>query len=207
MMYQIIITTEKNRTYRENWYNLIEASNRLLEVMQCENVGMVDLMCLTTGEILVTVIDTVIEYVATEYIERFYEEIQKRGVDKTPFIMYNKSIEREVNKMRKISPEEREMLIVAENFGCVAEVIAELGITAEEAKEIIWGEDQERVEKPFFYLGILAARGRLWRAGLSRIKVVQQKSVENALYCVKVLNPESALYCVKAQKYCAKIKT
>jgi hypothetical protein len=45
-------------------------------------------------------------------------------------------------KMRKISPEEREMLIVAENFGCVAEVIAELGITVEEAKEIIWGEDE-----------------------------------------------------------------
>jgi hypothetical protein len=74
MMYQIIITTE-NRTYRENWYNLIEASNRLLEVMDCQNVGMVDLMCLTTGEILVTAIDAVIEYVATEYIERFYEEI------------------------------------------------------------------------------------------------------------------------------------
>lgn len=45
--------------------------------------------------------------------------------------------------MRKISPEEREMLIVAENFGCVAEVIAELGITAEEAREIIWGEDED----------------------------------------------------------------
>jgi hypothetical protein len=74
MMYQIIITTE-NRTYRENWYNLIEASNRLLEVMNCQNVGMVDLMCLTTGEILVTAIDTVIEYVATEYISRFYEEM------------------------------------------------------------------------------------------------------------------------------------
>lgn len=74
MMYQIIITTE-NRTYRENWYNLIEASNRLLEVMNCQNVGMVDLMCLTTGEILVTAIDAVVEYVATEYIERFYEEI------------------------------------------------------------------------------------------------------------------------------------
>lgn len=74
MMYQIIITTE-NRTYRENWYNLIEASNRVLEVMDCKNVGMVDLMCLTTGEILVTVIDAVVEYVVTEYIERFYEEI------------------------------------------------------------------------------------------------------------------------------------
>lgn len=74
MMYQIIITTE-NRTYRENWYNLIEASNRLLEIMDCENVEMIDLMCLTTGEILVTVIDTVIEYVATEYISRFYEEM------------------------------------------------------------------------------------------------------------------------------------
>lgn len=44
--------------------------------------------------------------------------------------------------MRKISPEEREMLIVAENFGCVTEVIAELGITAEEARKIIWGEDE-----------------------------------------------------------------
>lgn len=44
--------------------------------------------------------------------------------------------------MRKISPEEREMLIVAENFGYVAEVIAELGITAEEAREIIWGEEE-----------------------------------------------------------------
>ena len=74
MMYQIIITT-KNRTYRENWYNLIEASNRLLEIMECDNVGMVDLMCLATGEILVTVIDTVIEYVADEYIARFYEEM------------------------------------------------------------------------------------------------------------------------------------
>ena len=74
MMYQIIITTEK-RTYRENWYNLIEASNRLLKVMDCQNVGMIDLMCLTTGEILVTAIDAVIEYVANEYISRFYEEI------------------------------------------------------------------------------------------------------------------------------------
>lgn len=74
MMYQIIITTE-NRTYRENWYNLIEASNRLLKVMDCQNVGMVDLMCLTTGEILVTAIDAVVEYVANEYISRFYEEI------------------------------------------------------------------------------------------------------------------------------------
>lgn len=74
MMYQIIITTE-NRTYRENWYNLIEASNRLLKIMNCQNVGMVDLMCLTTGEILVTAIDAVVEYVANEYISRFYEEI------------------------------------------------------------------------------------------------------------------------------------
>lgn len=74
MMYQIIITTA-NRTYRENWYNLLEASNRLLRVMDCQNVEMVDLMCLTTGEILVTAIDAVVDYVATEYITRFYEEI------------------------------------------------------------------------------------------------------------------------------------
>lgn len=45
----------------------------------------------------------------------------------------------------------KEMLIAAENFGCMAEVIAELGITAEEAREIIWGEDQERAEGVLFY--------------------------------------------------------
>lgn len=78
MMYEIIIMTDV-RTYREKYYGLVEASNRLLEVMECDNVGMVDLMCLTTGEILVTVIDTVIEYVADEYIARFNLEIQKKG--------------------------------------------------------------------------------------------------------------------------------
>ena len=78
MMYEIIIMTDV-RTYREKYYGLVEASNRLLEVMECDNVEMVDLMCLTTGEILVTVIDTVIEYVADEYIARFNLEIQKKG--------------------------------------------------------------------------------------------------------------------------------
>lgn len=63
--------------------------------------------------------------------------------------------------MRKISPEEKEMLIVAENFGCIAEVIAELGITAEEAKEIIWGEDQERGRQTLFlFWGRIFSRAR-----------------------------------------------
>ena len=35
----------------------------------------------------------------------------------------------------------KEMLIVAENFGCMAEVLVDLDMTAEEAKKIIWGED------------------------------------------------------------------
>ena len=147
MMYEIIIMTDV-RTYKEKYYGLIEASNRLLEVMECDNVGMVDLMCLTTGEILVTVIDTVIEYVADEYIARFNLEIQKKGVDKTPFIVYNKDTnqEREEKKMNRreyfTEDELKEMLIVAENFGCMAEVLADLDMTAEEAKEIIWGEEK-----------------------------------------------------------------
>ena len=146
MMYEIIIMTDV-RTYKEKYYGLVEASNRLLEVMECDNVGMVDLMCLATGEILVTVIDTVIEYVANEYIARFNLEIQKKGVDKTPFIVYNVDInqEREEKKMNRreyfTEAELKEMLIVAENFGCMAEVLADLGITAEEAKKIIWGEE------------------------------------------------------------------
>ena len=71
----------------------------------------------------------------------------RKGVDKTPFIMYNVDInqEREEKKMngREYFREEelKEMLIVAENFGCMAEVLADLGMTAEEAKKIIWDEN------------------------------------------------------------------
>ena len=80
--------------------------------------------------------------------------------------------------MRKISPEEREMLIVAENFGCVAEVIAELGITAEEAKEIIWDEDQERVDRPFFY----------FEGGFFTRPLPARRSRISALYYVSTLS-------------------
>ena len=61
--------------------------------------------------------------------------------------MYNVDInqEREEKKMnrREYFREEelKEMLIAAENFGCMAEVLADLGMTAEEAKKIIWGEE------------------------------------------------------------------
>ena len=111
--------------------------------------------------------------------------------------------------MRKISPEEREMLIVAENFGCVAEVIAELGITAEEAKEIIWGEDQERVGRPFFYFGVNFSRAA---GGPAQPEFWHSSCIGNfanicSLSHGEVLNPESALHCVKAQKDCTKIKT
>lgn len=67
----------------------------------------------------------------------------------------------------------KEMLIVAENFGCMAEVLADLGMTAEEAKKIIWDEDQERVDRPFFlFWKFLAARGRLWRAEFPRFNAL-----------------------------------
>ena len=61
--------------------------------------------------------------------------------------MYNVDInqEREEKKMnrREYFREEelKEMLIMAENFGCMAEVLADLGMTAEEAKKIIWDEN------------------------------------------------------------------
>ena len=70
-----------------------------------------------------------------------------KGVDKTPFIVYNVDInqEREEKKMNRreyfTEEELKEMLIVAENFGCMAEVLADLGMTAEEAKKIIWDEN------------------------------------------------------------------
>lgn len=91
--------------------------------------------------------------------------------------------------MRKISPEEREMLIVAENFGCVAEVIAELGITAEEAKEIIWGEDQERAGRSFFYFS--RARCRPGAAEFPRFNTLALYSDKVALSRSKVIHPES----------------
>ena len=80
--------------------------------------------------------------------------------------------------MRKISPEEKEMLIVAENFGCIAEVIAELGITAEEAKEIIWGEDQERGRQTLF----------LFWGGFFTRPLPARRSRISALYYVSTLS-------------------
>lgn len=37
----------------------------------------------------------------------------------------------------------KEMLIAAENFDCMAEVLADLDMAAEEARKIIWDEEQE----------------------------------------------------------------
>lgn len=73
-MYEIIIRTNVN-TYKEKWYGLIETSNRVLDLMKCDNVEMIDLMCLTTGEILITVNGSAVDYVADEYIARFNLEI------------------------------------------------------------------------------------------------------------------------------------
>ena len=48
-----------------------------------------------------------------------------------------------MNRREYFTEEElKEMLIVAENFGCMAEVLADLGMTAEEAKKIIWDEEE-----------------------------------------------------------------
>lgn len=103
----------------------------------------------------------------------------------------------------------KEMLIAAENFGCMAEVLADLGMTAEEAREIIWGEDQERVEKPFFIFGeyFSRARCRPGAAEFPRFNTLALYSDKVALSRSKVIHPESALHCVKAQKDCTKIKT
>ena len=72
----------------------------------------------------------------------------------------------------------KEMLIAAENFGCIAEVLADLNMTAEEAREIIWGEDQERVDKPFFILGIFGGARAIVARRISRFNALQQKSVK-----------------------------
>ena len=80
-------------------------------------------------------------------LQDLIQKFRKKGVDKTPFIVYNVDInqEREERKMNRreyfTHDELKEKLIVAENFGCMAEVLADLGMTAEEAKKIIWDED------------------------------------------------------------------
>lgn len=71
----------------------------------------------------------------------------KKVLDNKHLFYYNVDInqEREEKKMnrRKYFTEDelKEMLIMAENFGCMAEVLADLGMTAEEAKKIIWDEN------------------------------------------------------------------
>ncbi len=78
MMYEMIIRTAK-RVYTEKSYGLIESLNRMLEIAECGNVEMIDCMCCATGEIMATIEWGDITYVATETVERFYTEIQKRG--------------------------------------------------------------------------------------------------------------------------------
>jgi len=73
-MYQIIIRTASNE-YVEQHYGLIESLNRMLEIAKCDNVEIIDCMCCATGEIMVTIEWEVVTYVATETIERFYEEM------------------------------------------------------------------------------------------------------------------------------------
>lgn len=73
----------------------------------------------------------------------------------------------------------KEMLIAAENFDCMAEVLADLDMTAEEARKIIWDEEQEGGRLTLFYFGLVFGGARAIVARrISHFNALQQKSVE-----------------------------
>lgn len=72
--YIIYIHTNEKR-YKEHYYSLMEAINRIACIKDCDNIYLIDVVDYCTGEVMITIENSEIEYVATEVPIRLYDEI------------------------------------------------------------------------------------------------------------------------------------
>lgn len=72
--YMIYIHTN-DKEYTEHWYGLVDVSNRLLSIQDCNNINYIDLVDALTGEVLISIEYGKVVEVSTTYIVKFYEEI------------------------------------------------------------------------------------------------------------------------------------
>ena len=72
--YVIYIYTNENK-YKEHWYGLIEAIDRIAIIKNCDNVNYIDIVDACTGEVMITVKSNEVEYIATDVPVRLYDEL------------------------------------------------------------------------------------------------------------------------------------
>ena len=72
--YVIYIRTNE-REYKEYCYSLMETIERIDCIRICDNVNLIDVVDYCTGEVMITIENSEIEYVATEVPIRLYDEI------------------------------------------------------------------------------------------------------------------------------------
>lgn len=72
--YVIYIHTNE-REYKEYCYSLMETIERIACIRICDNVNLIDVVDYCTGEVMITIENGEIEYVATEVPIRLYDEI------------------------------------------------------------------------------------------------------------------------------------
>ena len=72
--YVIYIRTNE-REYKEYYYSLIETIKRIDCIRVCDNVNLIDVVDYCTGEVMITIENGEIKYIATEVPIRLYDEI------------------------------------------------------------------------------------------------------------------------------------
>ena len=72
--YVIYIHTNE-KEYKEHWYSLIEAIDRIGILEDCGNINYIDVVDACTGEVMITVKSNEVEYIATDVPVRLCDEI------------------------------------------------------------------------------------------------------------------------------------
>lgn len=72
--YVIYIHTNE-KEYKEHWYGLAETIDRVDTLKDCDNVNCIDIVDACTGEVMVTVENGEVAYIATDVPVRLYDEL------------------------------------------------------------------------------------------------------------------------------------
>lgn len=72
--YVIYIHTNE-KEYKEHWYGLAETIDRVDTLRTCDNVNYIDIVDACTGEVMVTVENGEVAYIATDVPVRLYDEL------------------------------------------------------------------------------------------------------------------------------------
>ena len=72
--YVIYIHTNE-KEYQENWYSLIEAIDRAETLKDCDNVNYIDIIDACTGEVMATIKEGKVVYIAADVPIRLCYEV------------------------------------------------------------------------------------------------------------------------------------